>query len=84
MSTDTTDKFTNVQFVVGPQGQPTGVLVDIATWEHILDVLEDAEDIPLVKQALSELDAAGWDPAKAGYISWAQARAELEALDAEK
>jgi hypothetical protein len=71
----------NIQFVVGAEGKPTAVLVDIATWEHILDALEDAEDIPLVREALAALDAVGGDPHKAGFISWDEARAELGNLD---
>jgi hypothetical protein len=68
-----------IQFVIGAGGKPTGVLLDIATWERIIQALEDVEDLNIAKQALADLDAAGGDLQKAGYISWEQARAELEA-----
>jgi hypothetical protein len=63
-----------VQFVIGAEGKPTGVLLDIATWERILQALEDAEDLGIAKQALADLDAASGDLQKADYISWEQAR----------
>jgi PHD/YefM family antitoxin component YafN of YafNO toxin-antitoxin module len=74
----------DVRFVVGNEGKPTAVLVDIALWERILDALEDAEDIILVKETLASIDAVGGNLEKAGFISWKSARAELEHLDANK
>ena len=71
----------DIQFVIGAEGKPTAVLIDISTWEQILDALEDAEDVALVKEALAILDAAGGDPEKAGFISWVNAKAELERVD---
>lgn len=71
---------TDVRFVIAPGGKPTAVLLDIATWERIVQALEDAEDLAIVQQALVDLDAAGGDPEKAGFIPWRQVRAELEAL----
>ena len=66
-----------IQFVIGLEGKPTAVLVNISTWERILEALEDAEDVALAKDALVALDAAGGDPEKAGFISWEKARAEF-------
>jgi PHD/YefM family antitoxin component YafN of YafNO toxin-antitoxin module len=68
----------DIQFVIGSEGKPTAVLVDISTWDHILDALEDAEDVALAKEALAALDAAGGDLEKAGFISWLKAKEELE------
>jgi hypothetical protein len=68
----------HVQFVIGAAGKPTAVPVDIATWERIIQALEDAEDLAIVKQALVALDAAGGDPEKAGFLPWERVRAELE------
>lgn len=73
-----------VQFVIGAEGKPTAVLLDIATWRHILQALEDAEDLTIAKQALAELDAAGGDPEKAGYLVWEQVRAQLDADEPEE
>jgi len=74
----------DVRFVVGSEGKPTAVLIDIALWERILDALEDAEDFLLVKQTLASIDAVGGDLEKAGFISWKNARAQLERLDVAK
>jgi len=71
----------DVQFVVGNGGKPTAVLIDIALWGRILDALEDAEDLLLVRETLASIDAVGGDLEKAGFISWKSARAELEQLD---
>jgi hypothetical protein len=74
-----------IQFVIGAEGKPTAVLVDISTWEQILDALEEAEDVALVKDALITLDTANGNLEKAGFIPWEKARKELEPLnDAEK
>jgi hypothetical protein len=73
-----------VQFVIGPEGKPTAVLLDIAIWERVLHALEDADDLVIAKQALAELAAAGGDPEKAGYLSWDQVRAELGSSDAQE
>lgn len=73
-----------VQFVVGSEGKPTAVLLDIATWERIIEALEDAEDLAIARQALAELSAAGGDLAKAGFRPWEQVRAELIADDAKE
>jgi hypothetical protein len=66
-----------VQFVIGREGKPTGVLLDIATWLRILEALEDAEDIIATKQVLATLDQAGGDPFKAGFLDWDEIRHEL-------
>jgi len=73
-----------IQYVIGPKGKPTGVLVDLKTWEGILEALEEAEDIAIARDALAKLDAAGGDPEKAGFIPWEKARNELERQDAKK
>jgi len=66
-----------VQFVVGAEGKPTGVLLDMAMWEHIIEALEDAEDVTVVRETLAALDAAGGDRVKAGFRPWSEIRAEL-------
>jgi len=71
----------DIQFVIGAEGKPTAVLVDIAFWEHILDILEDVEDTALVKEALALLDETGSNPASAGLIEWQTVRAKLEQMD---
>jgi hypothetical protein len=78
----TTPAKSDFQYVIGADGKPTAVLLPIASWERIVEALEDAEDLAIVQQALAELEAVGGDTEKAGYISWKQARAELERLSA--
>lgn len=70
----------DIRFVIGTEGKPTAVLVDIATWERILNALEDAEDVTLAKETLASLDVAGGDFTKAGFISWGTAKKELEQI----
>lgn len=72
----------DVRLVIGPGGKPTAVLVDIVTWERIIQALEDAEDIHLARQLLTLVDAAGGDLKQADLISWEQAKRELELDDA--
>lgn len=57
-----------VRFVVGADGQPSAVQVDIGLWQKIVEALEDAEDVEIVRAALAELAAAGGDPGKAGWV----------------
>lgn len=71
----------DIQFVIGAEGKPTAVLVDIATWERIIETLEDAEDKTLAKETLAALDAAGGDPEKAGLLPWEKIRSDLERMD---
>ncbi len=58
-----------VQFVVGKNGQPVAVQVDLDLWRQIVAALEDAEDIALAQAALSELNEAGGNPEQAGWVS---------------
>jgi hypothetical protein len=71
----------DIQFVIGAEGKPTAVLIDIATWERILDALEDAEDIVLAKSVLATIDAVNGDLEKAGLLNWDEVRADLERQD---
>jgi hypothetical protein len=71
----------DVQFVIGAEGKPTAVLLKITTWERILEALEEAEDIATARQALAELEAAGGNLEKAGFVPWEKVRADLESMD---
>ncbi len=57
-----------IRFVVGSDGQPSAVQVDIVLWQRIVEALEDAEDVGLAREALAELETAGGDAGKAGWI----------------
>ena len=71
-----------VRFVVGSDGKPTAVQVDMNLWQQIVDALEDAEDIALARAALDELAAAGGDPGKAGWVDLEDLIPSWEADDA--
>lgn len=58
-----------IRFVVGADGQPSAVQVDIGLWQRIIEALEDAEDVEIAREALAELDAAGGEAAKAGWMN---------------
>jgi hypothetical protein len=60
----------NIQFVVGAEGKPTAVIVDIHTWERILETLEDASDVTLAREMLASIEAAGGDLERAGFVPW--------------
>jgi hypothetical protein len=68
-----------VQFVVGQDGQPSAVQIDIATWESLLDWFEDTEDRALVKQVLPKLRG---QPAHAGALRWDDVKSEWDDLQA--
>jgi len=57
-----------LRFVVGTDGKPTAIQMDIDMWHKIVEALEDAEDVALAREALAELEAAGGDPDKAGWL----------------
>ena len=61
-----------VQFVVGPDGQPTAALVEIYTWKALVTLLEEAEDQGLLWAYLARRRTAR-SPEELGLISWEQA-----------
>jgi hypothetical protein len=60
------------QFMVGPDGQPTAALVEIATWPALVARLEEAEDQGLLRAYLARRRTAR-SPEELGLISWEQA-----------
>ena len=71
-----------IRFVVGADGQPSAVQVDIELWQRIIEALEDAEDIDIARKALAELDAAGGEPARAGWVNLEDVIAQWQRDDA--
>lgn len=57
-----------VRFVVGIDGPPSAVQVDIGLWQKIVEALEDAEDLQVAREALAELAAADGDPEVARWV----------------
>lgn len=54
------------------------VVLAAEDWEALLEWLEDVEDRQIVEEALKELEAAGRDPEKAGWIKWEDVEKELD------
>jgi len=71
-----------VQFVVGPDGQPTAALVEIGAWQALVSMLEEAEDQGLLRAYLARRRTAR-SPEDLGLISWEQAEAALDAREGE-
>ncbi len=57
----------DVQFTVDQSGQVTAVVVAPTLWHQIIDTLEDAEDLALVKRLLPRLRLG---PTAAGALRW--------------
>jgi len=69
-----------IRILVDVDGKPTVVQVDWVAWQRIVAALEDAEDIGIAQAALAELNAAGGNPERAGWLrledleeTWARA-----------
>ncbi len=73
----------SIRFLVGPDGHPSAVQVEMPLWQQILDALEDAEDVALARQALADLAAAGGDPERAGWLNVDDLVATWESDDAQ-
>jgi hypothetical protein len=69
------DAFRSVRFVLGQEGQETGVLLEIEDWQALLDWLEDLEDRALVQSILPRL-ARG--PERAGALRWDEVEASCD------
>jgi hypothetical protein len=61
------DVFRSVRFVMGQEGQETGVLLEIEDWQILLDWLEDLEDRALVQSILPRLHHG---PERASALRW--------------
>lgn len=67
-----TEILQSVQFIVGQEGKPTAVVLDIETWEALLSMLEDVEDVQLVRDRLNN-----WQT-KEGWTRWEEYETELD------
>ena len=59
------------------KGKQVAVL-DVATWQALIEWLETLEDLQIAKQALNELKAAGGNRDRAGWLKWDDVESELE------
>jgi hypothetical protein len=63
------DVVASVQFVVDPEGKPTGALLSMDTWNTIIQVLEEVEDRDLVRAYIKRRRNAS-SPEDMGLLSW--------------
>ena len=65
------------QYLVDDRGQRTAAVVDIDYWEALMDLLEDLEDVALVKDLVGRLERG---PEASGALRWTDVRDELSGL----
>ncbi|HQY91309.1 hypothetical protein [Caldilinea sp.] len=53
------------------------VVLDANEWDALIEWLETIEDIRAFQTSQAQLDAAGGDPEKAGWLRWEDVRDEL-------
>jgi len=68
-----TEILKSMQFVVDREGKPTAALLDIDAWNAFVSMLEDIEDIQLIRERMKD-----WR-SKEGWTRWEDFEAELEA-----
>jgi hypothetical protein len=68
-----TDILKAMRFVVDQEGKPTAALLDMDAWEAFLSMLEDIEDVELIRERMRN-----WR-SKEGWTPWDDFEAELEA-----
>jgi hypothetical protein len=59
------------------KGKQVAVL-DVETWQALIEWLETLEDLQIAKQPLNELKAAGGNRERAGWLKWDDVESELE------
>jgi hypothetical protein len=76
--TDVLEALKSVQFVFDVQGKQTGALLSLSAWQALLDWLEEQEDTAVVRQAITELKAAGGRPKQAKWVAWESVKDEWD------
>ena len=69
-------------YIIGPDGQPTAVLLDWATWKSIVEQLEDHEDNEILHTAMTDIQMLARHERPVGWKSWEEFEAELDAQEA--
>jgi hypothetical protein len=59
------------------KGKQVAVL-DVETWQALIEWLETLEDLQIAKQALNELKAADGNRDRAGWLKWDDVESQLE------
>ena len=63
----------SMQFVIDREGKPTAALLDMDAWNAFVSILEDMEDVELIRERMKT-----WR-SKEGWTRWEDFEAELEA-----
>jgi hypothetical protein len=59
------------------KGKQVAVL-DVETWQALIEWLETLEDLQIAKQALNELKAAGGTRDRVGWLKWDDVESQLD------
>jgi hypothetical protein len=70
------DALQSVQFVTA-KGKRFAV-VSAEDWEALIEWIESLEDLQIVRQARADLNAAGGDRKRAGWLEWKEVVREIE------
>lgn len=65
-------------YVVGANGHPTAVVLDLAAWRAILAYLEDEEDNDILRRSSADLAALARGERPAEWKTWEEFEAELD------
>jgi hypothetical protein len=63
----------SMQFVIDREGKPTAALLDMDAWNAFVSMLEDMEDVELIRERMKT-----WR-SKEGWTRWEDFEADLEA-----
>ena len=66
----------SVQYVT--VGGQRFAIINAEDWEALIEWLETIEDVQAAKQAVAELQAAGGDRERAGWLRWDEVKEEIE------
>ena len=65
----------SVEFIVGRDGKPRAVVLNMAAWRALIDWLEDAEDLGLDLDYVARRREAA-SPEAMGLVPWEEVEAE--------
>jgi hypothetical protein len=65
-------------YVMNAKGEPEAVLIDIATWQFILERLQDVVDNQILNEAKSDLKMLAGGSRPVGWKSWEEFEKELD------
>ena len=63
----------SMQFVIDREGKPTAVLLDMDAWNAFVSMLEDMEDVELIRERMKD-----WR-SKESWTRWEDFEADVEA-----